>query len=185
MSNYYDARLIYEKIYKDQHRKTAFNVWIGRAIESFSLIEHHDYWVDLKESKGGRPSKEYKVSYDVKCLLEQRNNFKTNIGFKNRKEIIFLSDLESILSNIELLTWLTKKVIYQYKIDKYLVDCYFPNMNLVVEYDEKYHDYIKEDDKKRDMIVSEKLKCNILRVKEGQEHKGIARIINHAIELNV
>jgi phage anti-repressor protein/very-short-patch-repair endonuclease len=80
----------------------------------------------------------------------------------------------------------------QYSIDngKYRLDFYLEDV-LIVEYDEKYHEYQKEEDEKRinycrDWLATHKKdsyddgwRCPVIRIKEGEELNGLNRIIRH------
>jgi hypothetical protein len=54
------------------------------------------------------------------------------------------------------------KLLSQYKIGPYLVDGYFPDLNLVV--DEEHHDFQVEDDLIRENYILEKLGCDFYRI---------------------
>lgn len=85
----------------------------------------------------------------------------------------------------------------QYSILNYRVDFYFPNFNLIVEYDEKAHEYQKESDIQRQFEIEDFLNKQLgnkyweddgslftfIRVKEGQEFKGIIEIITHLMSV--
>lgn len=60
----------------------------------------------------------------------------------------------------------------------YRADLYFPNLNLIVEYDENDHKYQQDKDKQREIDISKQLKnINFIRVKEGEEYQGIIDIL--------
>jgi len=80
--NSVDAKTIYEFL----EIKTAYTTWIQRVIEKYDFIENQDFISNLKESNGGRPSKDFIVSMDMAkelCLIE--NNPK---GKETRKYFI-------------------------------------------------------------------------------------------------
>ncbi|WP_132941847.1 endonuclease domain-containing protein [Vibrio crassostreae] len=52
----------------------------------------------------------------------------------------------------------------QYKIGPYLVDGYFPDLNLVVEIDEEHHDSQIEDDRIREAYIQKELGCEFYRI---------------------
>ncbi|WP_157532806.1 DUF559 domain-containing protein [Moritella dasanensis] len=56
------------------------------------------------------------------------------------------------------------KLLSQYKIGPYLVDGYFPDLNLVVEIDEAHHDFQIEDDIIRENYIQDKLGCEFYRI---------------------
>lgn len=88
------------------------------------------------------------------------------------KERIFAVLLQETLEGIV-------DVFSQYRIDNYIVDFYIPEVNLIIEYDEKYHTKIMEKDKKRQKFLEEKMKVKFIRVNEGDELSGLNRIIKH------
>lgn len=82
--------------------------------------------------------------------------------------------------------------ISEYKIGNYRVDFYFPNFNLIVEYDEKYHNAQLDKDKEREYNILKILenrtiedikengsKYNFIRVKENEEFEGVIKIISY------
>lgn len=62
----------------------------------------------------------------------------------------------------------------------YWVDYYEPNLNMVIEYDERYHDRKVEKDKSRQNEIENFLKCKFVRVKEVD---GLENIINKIKEV--
>ena len=74
-----------------------------------------------------------------------------------------------ILDKLELL--LSYRIIRQYYVESlgYFVDGYIPELNLVIEIDEKYHQnkyYIKRD-KRRESEIKNKLNCTFVRIKDN------------------
>ncbi len=69
-----------------------------------------------------------------------------------------------ILDKLE--TALGFKIIRQYKVAGYFLDGYCPEIRLAIEIDEPYH--LKEKqmikDKRREIYIKDKLKCNFLRI---------------------
>ncbi|NMB18431.1 MAG: DUF559 domain-containing protein [Erysipelothrix sp.] len=65
----------------------------------------------------------------------------------------------------------------QYKVDKYIVDFYIPQLELVIEYDEKHHKKQIKDDKIRQEYIEEKLGVQFIRVNEGKELQGLNQVI--------
>ena len=59
------------------------------------------------------------------------------------------------------------EVIPQYKtLNKYILDCYIPELKLAIEFDERYHANKIFIDKKRQKEIEKELDCNFLRFKE-------------------
>ncbi|AKF30957.1 MULTISPECIES: Rha family transcriptional regulator [Bacillus amyloliquefaciens group] len=70
----------------------------------------------------------------------------------------------------------------QKKIDRYRLDFFFPDIWLIVEYDEKEHRYKKIADKKRENVINAVFKQKGItptwvRVKEGHEIEGMKEIL--------
>lgn len=126
---------------------------------------------------------QFKIANILKKYFDNEN---LNIYECERKEHKFGKLLKSIIK----LDWQE-----QFPIDggKYRLDFYSPN--LIVEYDEKYHDYQTKEDDKRIKYCQRWImeNCNedpfdegscpaIIRVKEGEELEGIARILGYLNE---
>lgn len=62
-------------------------------------------------------------------------------------------------------------------MDKYIVDFYIPQLELVIEYDEKHHKKQIKDDKIRQEYIEEKLGVQFIRVNEGKELQGLNQVI--------
>lgn len=66
----------------------------------------------------------------------------------------------------------------EYYFNNYRVDFYFPKFNLVVEYDEKQHEYKREEDLDRENYIKGRNELiKFIRVKDGEEFEGIIYII--------
>jgi hypothetical protein len=59
------------------------------------------------------------------------------------------------------------------KVSKYWVDYYEPNLNLVIEYDEKWHKYHTQYDAKRELEIIQYLGCKFYRIREGQNWREV------------
>ena len=57
------------------------------------------------------------------------------------------------------------QIIKQFKVSKYVVDWYIPELNIVIEFDEKHHNKNLKVDLKRQNEIEKKLKCKFLRYK--------------------
>ena len=77
----------------------------------------------------------------------------------SRKEIEFISDLETALSEINITG------TSQYNVDNYRIDFYIPSKNIAVEYDEQQHFTPKnqKEDKERQNHIEKKLGCTFVR----------------------
>jgi len=58
---------------------TAFNVWITRRIADFGFLTGQDFHAFLRESSGGRPSKEYTLTMDMAKHLAMVDRSKTGM----------------------------------------------------------------------------------------------------------
>lgn len=65
---------------------------------------------------------------------------------------------------------LSHKILRQHEIEGYFVDGFIPELNRVIEVDEKHHfdkkDQLKSKDIERQNKISEKLGCEFLRIKD-------------------
>lgn len=96
-------------------------------------------------------------------IVDNENN---ELRISCRKETEFFGLLKNILIpfNIE--------IKLQMYINQYKVDCYIPKLNIIIEYDEqKNHiSYNKDSEKKRELVIKNKLGCNIIRVSDEYNH---------------
>ena len=92
------------------------------------------------------------------------------------KEYIFKDILDKAFKDVE-------EFIYQYRINDYIIDFYFPRIHLAIEYDEKHHNYYvnKNADIERQNILENDLNCTFIRVKEGYEFEGLNNILKYII----
>ncbi len=60
----------------------------------------------------------------------------------------------------------------EFRVLRYHVDYYEPNLNIVIEYDEKFHKSTdqKEIDELRQRKIVKTLNCRFFRIKEGEEY---------------
>jgi very-short-patch-repair endonuclease len=69
----------------------------------------------------------------------------------------------------------------QQVIDGYIVDFYCHSARLIVEVDGEVHEYQKEEDQKRDLILQEK-GLKILRIKNEQVRSDLQGVLNKILE---
>lgn len=60
-----DARELYEDLFEGKSSKTAFNVWISRAVNKYEFIEGKDFQSFMIKSTGGRPRTNYAVTIEM------------------------------------------------------------------------------------------------------------------------
>lgn len=69
----------------------------------------------------------------------------------------------------------------EYTVGAYRLDIYFPEFDLIVEYDEKYHNSQQESDRDREADIIKLLgndNIQFIRVKEGLEFEGVIQILS-------
>ena len=104
-------------------------------------------------------NKNYEVKLDFQVRPIKERNFKEIL----EKALIGIVDFE-----------------YQYRVNGYIIDFYFSEIDLCVEYDEHYHKYQLHKDKLREDVIKEYLECDFLRVIEGEEWEALNTIIKTA-----
>ena len=60
----------------------------------------------------------------------------------------------------------SETIICQYRVDKFLIDLYFPEYNLVIEFDEVIHKFNINKDKIRQDYITDKIKSEFIRIGE-------------------
>ena len=114
-------------------------------------------------------------------FLKNNNLIKHDRVLTNqRKEINFLDKLEQALSPFEITC---KK---QYKVLNYRIDCYIPQLNIAIEYDENGHSsYTYEQHEGRQKEIEKELGCKFIRVtdKESDEY-NLGYIIKRIYEMD-
>ena len=53
----------------------------------------------------------------------------------------------------------------QYRVEKYIIDWYIPELNIAIEFDEKHHNKNIKQDNKRSLYIEKKIKCKFIRYK--------------------
>jgi very-short-patch-repair endonuclease len=96
-----------------------------------------------------------------------------------RYELAFGKMLQTIFKNV-----LTFETQYSCCNNKYRIDFYEPTLKLAIEYDEEHHDYQQYEDNQRESEIHNELGCNFIRVKKGQELKGINEIFKYIYNKN-
>jgi len=70
----------------------------------------------------------------------------------------------------------------QFKVEKYIVDFYLPEVGLVIEYDEKHHKKQIDEDEERQKYIEEMLGVQFIRVNEGEELQGLNQVIKFLLK---
>ncbi len=95
---------------------------------------------------------------DISIKLKQEIGF-NKANLINRKEIIFLDQLEETLKPFNI------KGVRQYQILNYRIDFYIPSLNIAIEYDEDNHNrYTYNQQEGRQREIEEEIKCKFIRV---------------------
>lgn len=107
-----------------------------------------------------------------KAITEIEKTFTVDLDFEVRpiKERNFKEILDKSLQGI-------LEFKYQHQVSKYIIDFYFPELNLCVEYDETHHKHTVEKDVVRETAIKKLLHCDFLRVQEGKELEGLNKLI--------
>lgn len=71
----------------------------------------------------------------------------------------------SFLNNIKL-AFYGENMIFQYKVHSFLIDLYFSDYNLAVEYDENSHKFNTKKDTVREEYICSVINCSFIRIKE-------------------
>jgi very-short-patch-repair endonuclease len=108
------------------------------------------------------------VAQSIKATPEVKEKLLNFLGIKKEyliyiKETEFRKELKIFVKTIYNL-----EVETQYPVKNYRLDFYIPEFNLAIEFDEKYHKYQKEEDKKRENEIKNILNCEFVRVFEEQ-----------------
>lgn len=99
-------------------------------------------------------------------------NFLTFVPIKEREfGEILKGTLEEIVA-----------IYVQFRVERYIVDFYIPELYLVIEYDEKHHTKQIESDEVRQKFITEKLGVQFIRVNEGEELLGLNRVIKFLLK---
>jgi phage anti-repressor protein len=163
-----------------------------RAYLNCGFIENLDYRIFKEEMEGISSIKKENISISLGAfkswvLLSRKKSASKildcfrecgdshiNVVIKTRLELEFKELLFSLLG------WKTT-IFTQHSCNfgnnQYFVDFYIPDYNLVIEYDEKYHDSRKTEDKIREQIICKILNCKFIRVKEKKELEALSKIM--------
>lgn len=144
---------------------------VDRQISKHSLVEGVDFKIEKTTSYKGRKSLRYYFTFDsAQTILLWRN-----LGIVKHtacfKENMFKALLYSALYD--------QHIIGQHHINGKFIDFYLPEYKLAIEYDEDYHLYRVKEDTERQIMIEGELHCTFIRVKQGQEGKGIRAILEY------
>lgn len=136
------------------------NYWLGRKNHGQSermKSNNPAQRFDVREKSRNRMLKRWKTNGNVK------------IGTNEKK---LLDDLEIILG---------KCIVRQYSVVGYAVDGYIPELNMVIEIDEKHHydrnGDLRKKDVKRQQLITESLNCDFIRVRDDTTHNDLKELM--------
>ena len=123
---------------------------------------------------------------DKKGFIKLGNYIKTKkaenvlvaLGIKSRQTPIIESQIfEVIKSSLKNIT--TTRIHYRIPKAGYIVDLYFPEINLVIEIDEYNHkNYRKYEEKYREEIIKKNLNCEIIRYDPHNPKLNVGMLLN-------
>lgn len=186
-NNRVDARELYTALGVGKE----FINWIKEAIERYEFIENEDYTIrkeKIKRKVGGTLRIEYSLTIDAATIITQRA--KTNQQVDIYKYLMEHSDIVVAIRERERKEILFGKMLFetfdgicefesQYMVFPYRIDFYNKECNIAIEYDEEYHDTDTQQnkDKNREQFIKKQTGCKFIRVKIGEEYKGINEIL--------
>jgi hypothetical protein len=186
------SKQIYRILGIKKHRSTWTKFWI----KNLNLKENIDYIINKCESTGGRPLIDYMFTKESISSIITRCNSKNikeamdyiglevkHIHTYDRFEISFSKMLKDFFPEIEFEE--------QKQVGKYRIDFFYDY--LIIEYDEEHHKHNEEKDAIRTAKLLNELylnkskeekdsifyKINVIRVKKGNEIKGLREISDY------
>lgn len=113
-----------------------------------------------------------KITYERKVELLNYFEIEETVPLFERKECLFIEQLEEFLSEYNL------KGVKQYSVLNYRIDYYIPELKLAIEYDENNHDsYSYEAQEGRQKQIEKELGCKFVRVNDNcSDLKNIAKV---------
>lgn len=132
-------------------------------------IKHYD--VEIAHAIGIRSQRFVELN-EIISLAEENEVHRTSYRIAPVKERRFSELLQGLLAGIT-------PVETQYRIGRYQVDFYLPEHFLVVEYDEKQHSRPRHqsEDQRRQRQIEETLGARFIRVRSGEEIRGLNIIL--------
>jgi len=159
------------------------------------LLKHFKNEIDFKKyekkniltikSNGGHNKTIYKLTDRTFELIKQSYNLKNRYVTKieNLNIVNVIMTLEN--STIGFICSTFKNIIKcerQFKVGRYKVDLYMPNINTVIECDENGHnDYNFSKEKLREIYIIKKLKCTLIRYNPNSKDFDLSNIMNQIL----
>jgi very-short-patch-repair endonuclease len=123
--------------------------------------------------------------HGVKQVLQSSRSINKEklITYLNIDMNIIFDCKESYYLKIISLSFKSFKQNFQYDVDGYRIDLYFPDYNLAIEVDEFNHiDRNKVDDMIREKHITQKLGCKFIRFNPDEKNFNIGDIISNILE---
>lgn len=113
-----------------------------------------------------------KITYERKVELLNFFEIEEIVPLFERKECIFIEQLEEFLSEYNL------KGVKQYSVLNYRIDYYIPELKLAIEYDENNHNsYSYEAQEGRQKQIEKELGCKFVRLSDNcSDLKNMAKV---------
>jgi len=133
----------------------------------------------LKINTKGGPQNVVFINYNTFLKFISRTRKPELINFCNKLSINLYNNIfpciESETTNYIIKSFETEEILTQYKVDKYILDIYFPEYLLIVECDENHHNnnYIKKNDLK--LLIKS---CFFIRYSPFEKNFNIFKLIN-------
>ena len=154
------------KIKQSETRKYLFKtnmlkVWNkGKKLSYYHILE-------LKKNHKGMIGKKHKIE-TIRKIRESKIKYVENQLLNGMPLSPTIGMYEKvILDNLE--ECFNYNILRQYKINGYFLDGYCPALNLAIEIDEPFHNNRIEKDIVREKEISNKLNCQFLRIKVGEQ----------------
>lgn len=142
--------------------------FLDRIIDRHGLIDGVDFSRIANASTGGRPSTSYHLTIEAASIVFANAANSLIIANRDRKESRFGDLLSSAFPTVDIKT--------QYAVGRYRIDFYMPEHDLAIEYDEQFHKLQQDTDRDREGYISACIKCDFIRVNEGDEGSAIVEI---------
>ena len=137
------------------------------------------------QTKGGKQNIVAVNINGVKQVLQSSRSINKEklITYLNIDMNIIFDCKESYYLKIISLSFKSFKQNFQYDVDGYRIDLYFPDYNLAIEVDEFNHiDRNKVDDMIREKHITQKLGCKFIRFNPDEKNFNIGDIISNILE---
>jgi len=139
--------------------------YLSILIEAFNLGNNGKKVKVIKQGDVlGLIAKSRKLPTSKKEEIIKHFELGDKIVLESRREIEFIHKFKRVLMPFG---W---EMETQKRVKNYMVDMYFPDFNIVVEFDENGHNsYNKDDEKKREKVIKKELGCTIIRVDDRDD----------------